>query len=496
MSLPRIVVARVSAQPYTFATVTRRRWLGLALIVILDAAIVWASGTPSTVNAGVSASAPVAARGWLHSDGARILDDQGRTVLLHGFNADALVDWTDYDHRSSPIDETDAAMMQAAGFDVVRLPISWARLEPERGRIDQGYIDRIQSTVAMLNRHGLWVVLDLHIGVAWGTRSGTPGWAQVPVVPDFKWFPNEPFRDSTSPAQLADLAYFWIGQDWKQEVYRAWRAVAERFKDAPGLAGYDLYNEPHPMPLPARNFERNFLFPFYAAAIGEIASVDPHHLFIVEATLFSVFPTWTEPVVAPNLVYSPHLYTGSLIESPFSSGPISKTIPKEVLDRQREAATIPAAMWVGEMGTDRSDRGARLFASTILDALDQAGVGWAWWQWRQWGNWGIRNPAGTAYDREYLRYLARPYMVAAPTGVRLIAADGVTGLLVASVTAGHAAGTLEVGWSSLTLGPPAVKGACVAGSAYDRVAGRLTITLAPDAGCELSLSQAANPLGP
>jgi hypothetical protein len=117
---------------------------------------------------------------WLRVSHGRIEDGSGRTLLLRGFNVDALVSFPN--KPPAPLDEMDATLMQRAGFDVVRLGIDWAQLEPQRGRFDQAYLDRVAGAVAMLNRHGLYVVLDMHFRLGWSPQfgySGAPGWATI-----------------------------------------------------------------------------------------------------------------------------------------------------------------------------------------------------------------------------------------------------------------------------------------------------------------------------
>src|SRR5260370_1440565 len=101
---------------------------------------------------------------WLQTRGGRIVDEVGRTVLLRGFNSDALLE---DGVRHATLDEEDATLIQRSGFDVVRLPLAWSRLEPRRGTIDQGYLDRVAAAVAMLERHDLHVVLEMHF-LDWG----------------------------------------------------------------------------------------------------------------------------------------------------------------------------------------------------------------------------------------------------------------------------------------------------------------------------------------
>ena len=61
-------------------------------------------------------------------------------------------------------------LMRRSGFNVVRLPIAWSRLEAQRGQVDSAYLGRVADLVARLNRHHRYVVLDVHVMLAWGAR--------------------------------------------------------------------------------------------------------------------------------------------------------------------------------------------------------------------------------------------------------------------------------------------------------------------------------------
>lgn len=429
--------------------------------------------------------AAAAGLGWLHVAGGRIVDAGGRTVLLRGFNSDALLE---DGVRHASLDEDDAALMQREGFDVVRLPLAWSRLEPRRGEIDRGYLEVVAATVAMLERHALHVVLEMHF-LDWGPRfggSGAPAWAALPLVPEAQWWPWESWRKHLSPAVNAAVTYFWLSPDWQADYTTTWRAVAGRFRDDPGVAGYDLVNEPHPLPLPPRIFEDHYLWPLYARTVAAIGAVDPNHLLIVEGTLFGDLPTTVRPLHARDLVYSPHLYTGALVPPAFDGdrGPVERRIAGQ----SAEAAAVPAPMWTGELGIDHHQARAAAWADTALDAYDDRATGWAWWQWRESLSWGIRDAGGGAIDREYLRHLARPYAVAAPPGVRGGRGDGLRGHLALEVAAGHGEGAVEVAWPAGTLGPPGAAGSCLAGSSWDPASARLTLTLLAGRGCTVDVA--------
>jgi endoglycosylceramidase len=461
--------------------------VGLALAALLAGACAWACapiGSLTTRVPPADRGPPAGGLPWLHATADRIVDPTGRTVLLRGFNDDALLDWPRL--APAPLDESDAALIQASGFNLVRLPIAWSRLEPVRGRVDHGYLEQVAATVDLLNRHDLYVVLDMHFSLGWSPRfggSGAPTWAVVPRVPALGWLPPGPaWWPNLSPAVVAAEGYFWLSNDWQADFELVWRAVAARFRDDSGVVGYDLYNEPHPFPLPPPAFARHWLWPFYARTIDRIGAADPNHLFVVEEAVLLDAPTPIVPLQAPDLVYSPHVYTGSLVPPAFTAAP--QRLSGHIRDEAGRARALGAPLWVGEFGIDRQKSHAHQWTETALDALDDLQVGWAWWQWRQDEHWGIRDRAGRL-DRDFLRLLARPYAAAAPAGVRAGRGDGLQGRLELDVAAGHADLPLSVAWSALTLPPPQADGSCVRQARWDPERARLEIDLVPGAGCQV-----------
>jgi endoglycosylceramidase len=424
---------------------------------------------------------------WLRTAHGQIVDGSGRKVLLRGFNDAALVSYPN--DPPPPLDEMDATLMQQAGFDVVRLGIDWSQLESERGRINQAYLDRVTGAVSMLNRHGLWVILDMHFRLGWSPRfgySGAPAWATIGIP---NWNPlHQSWSPALSPAALASDTYFWMSSDWKKDFYMTWQAVAARFKDNPGVAGYDIFNEAHPMPIPPRIFEKFYLWPMFRDAIEAIGSVDSNHLFFVEGILLLSLNTAVVHLNAPNVVYGTHVYEGSLVPPQWNGDPTY--LRQRFQQRASEAAEVPAPLWVGELGYDLGAPGATSYADAALDEADDLGIGWAWWQWRESRWWGMVDRAGQLVNMNMLRHLARPYLIAAPAGVHPSRGDGVRGILSMRVDASHADQPIEIGWSALTLTSPVVTGTCLASSHWDATAGRLTLQVDSGKGCQLTLRAA------
>jgi endoglycosylceramidase len=458
--------------------------LALAVVAVVVAAYIpvgtLAAHVPPPRRPAAQADLP-----WLSTAGGHVVDESGRTVLLRGFNSDTLLE---DGVRKAPLDDNDLAMVRNAGFNVVRLPIAWSRIEPERGRIDSGYLDTVEALVRQMSRHGLYAVLDMHF-LDFGPRfggSGAPTWAALPLVPELPWFPSELWKHHLSPAQAAARAYFWLSPDWQGDYLAAWRAVATRLRDLSGVAGYDLYNEPYALPLPPRIFEQHWLWPLYARTITAIGEVDPNHLFVVEGTLF--LTTSVRRLDAPGLLYSPHEYTGSLLAPTFDGdpGPLLRSVAGSAAD----AAAVPAVLWPGELGFDRSHALATQWTDTVLDAYDDLGVGWAWWQWREDRNWGVRDKDGGYVDTDFLHHLARPFLAAAPPGVSAGRGDGVRGTLRVSVAAGHGDAPVEVAWPAMTLGDPAEPHAdCLAASEWSAQRARLVLRLRPGVGCTVTLNR-------
>lgn len=380
--------------------------LGLLAVVVLPAPALAVKVVPQR---------PPAQPGlpWLEVTGRQITTTAGEQYILRGFNDDALLQ-TGSGPLPPPLTSRDASIMQEQGFDVVRLPISWSLLEPHPGDFSQPYLAELARAVELCARHHLYVVLDMHtedFGVAYG-GSGAPAWLGLPGVPDLH-LPGLPpaWQRHLSPAVNASLAFFWLYPNWQVLYWQAWAVVARAFRADSAVAGYDLYNEPHPLPIPPGIFATRLLWPFYATGIRSIARVDPNHLFILEGDLFGEFPTAIRPLRAADVVYSTHLYAGSLLGSAFDGS--SLPLAQEWDQALSEARQLPAPYWVGEVGIQHTRPLARRWAEDELGLANLHLAGWAWWQWDDPDGWGVRQGNGPI-DRSWLDVLSQPYVRAAP----------------------------------------------------------------------------------
>jgi endoglucanase len=124
-----------------------------------------------------------------------------------------------------PAPETVAAASRL-GFGVLRLPLSWERLQPvPGGPLDREYTARTLETLDAAGRAGAGVVLDLH---AYGRfRLGSEAGVRTLVL----GAPDDGPAPDLLPAHLADL----------------WLRLLERTGDHPALLACGLMNEPHDM---------------------------------------------------------------------------------------------------------------------------------------------------------------------------------------------------------------------------------------------------------
>ena len=127
---------------------------------------------------------------WIVSDGTQLRDAAGRIRIFRGVNArvEGIFDVTfdDGRQRLEPIPvftAQDASRMRALGLNVLRLPVNWSGVEPERDVFDEAYLDRVADVVDLCKAEGVHVLIDFHqdayskeIG-----EDGAPLWAIVPI---------------------------------------------------------------------------------------------------------------------------------------------------------------------------------------------------------------------------------------------------------------------------------------------------------------------------
>lgn len=280
-------------------------------------------------------------------NGGRIVDSNGREVLLRGVNVNAYVEYWQYDENLFtvyPFTEEDADMIAEMGWNAVRLLVSWSRVEPMPGQYDDAYLDEIAAAIDMLRERGIYTLLDWHQD-AWNASLAAP--------------PDEVCEGGTQPAGGWDGAPEWATFDGGEprctagqrelvpSVQAAWRAffddmegpggvgirtryvdmfayVVARFANDDAVAGYDLMNEPNAFALG----DDAILSEFYEDALAAMRRAEaevgaPRRLFFFEPSI-----AWSGVgLAAPpafdhddDVVYSPHIYQGGIDSGTLEEG--------------------------------------------------------------------------------------------------------------------------------------------------------------------------------
>lgn len=316
------------------------------------------------------------AQGFLHTSGQDIVDENGNRVFLQGVglgnwmlpegymwkfqgNADrprniekvvsdligaeeAAQFWAEF--RKAYITESDIRQISGLGFNSVR-PAMNARLflteGPDARFIDEGF-QLLDSLVSWCRKYRIYVILDMH---------GAPGGQTGQNIDD-------------SPADQPGLFMDPVNQD---RLVQLWVKLAQRYKDEPAVAAYDLLNEPLPENTGAAQKYGSLLEPLYKRITRAIREVDQKHMITLEgmnwANDWSIFGKPFDP----NVFYQFHYYCW---DEPDNLREIDNYI------NLREKLGTP--VWIGETGEQQKP----IYWATT-QYFESLNLGWSFWPWKK-----------------------------------------------------------------------------------------------------------------
>jgi len=261
------------------------------------------------------------------STGMTLTNSDGQVVILHGFNE--VYKLEPYDPAGDGFGEDDAAFLAANGFNVVRLGIIWAAVEPEPGVYNTEYLSSIKDTVNMLASYGIYTMLDMHQDLYSSSLGGegAPEWATLTngAANINAGFPGSYYLN---PAEYKAWDNFWNnstatnGQGLEDSYAAAWQQIASVFTGNSAIIGYDIMNEPFagtswlPTLLGVPFFGDQQLAPMYNQVAAAIRSVDPNTALIVEPANPATsevgailgFPVNLGKIYDPNVILAFHNY--------------------------------------------------------------------------------------------------------------------------------------------------------------------------------------------
>lgn len=197
---------------------------------------------------------------------------------------------------------------------------------------------------------------------------------------------------------------FWSTPASQEHFLKVWRRIAERYKDEEDVIwGFDLLNEPDDRTVTEAGDDWQTLAGRAARVIRE---VDARRTLIVEPAMWGSAEGFIgfEPLDAPNVVYSFHMYspfhyTHQGVDHPAPAlaypGEVDgRRWDKAALETSMEAAIAFAKryrvqMYVGEFSAIRWAPGADAYLRDVIGIFEKYGWDWSYHAYREWHGWNL-----------------------------------------------------------------------------------------------------------
>lgn len=332
---------------------------------------------------------------WLRSDGARIVNERGETVVLRGYNLGGwLVEemwmmpfftkppegsefkeirdhaslWATVEKRfgakemirvraalrNAWITEADFDRLRELGLNCLRVPFLYELLDEPDG------FSWLDKALDWARQRGMYVILDLHGAPGRQSKDHHTGEEGV----------NRLFRSEASI----------------QQTEAVWRRIAARYRNRPEVAAYDLLNEP----MGAPNNKR--LYDVYDRLYRAVRAEDPRRLIIIEDGYRGIQHM---PIPAErdwqNVVLSVHSYKFDA-KSEQDHHRHLQWLVSTVEQAQRERN---APFYLGEFNLEPHGKPATMAA--FLKALEERRWSWTIWTYKVAGGNGGRSLWGLYY---------------------------------------------------------------------------------------------------
>ncbi len=342
-------------------------------------------------------------------------------VVLRGFNV------------NPGIADADLAQLQAWGFNFLRLRMVWASLEPTAPvknpdgtwteTYDSGYLQNVKDAIKLAKSHGLYVLVS-NKGCVAGTDAGCPYFAWPGWQYSAAYNSHAKTYPETTQGALDAQTDFWTDDLRKKWETDMWAWLAAQLKGTPGIAGYEVHNEPQMGSMTPSAATTQTAVDYQLGVAQAIRAADPARI-VFFTTHEGYGPGVTQADLSGfetlgNTAFDMHNYFGArwgdgLMENPKSikyqqayqnlfnhrlndAAPtyIGTTFNQERfigLESDSLATKWGIPMLVGEIGDDGSvDPGVYAYFGTTVAALNDLDVSWSAFYG---SNIGITNPDDT-----------------------------------------------------------------------------------------------------
>ncbi|MGA2143323.1 MAG: glycoside hydrolase family 5 protein [Brevinematales bacterium] len=306
---------------------------------------------------------------WMNMEafmmGIIVTDKRIRQTFTDVYGSENAAQFFD-DYLRFYISEEDFILLKSLGINVLRLALDYRHFEDDQtpGKYTPDCFKHIDRVIELCRKYNIFAILDMH---------SSPG-GQNP--------------DSHGGGETG-VSSFWKDALSRERIIKLWGYIAEKYKNEPVIAGFDILNEP------AFVSDIDAFNDFFEGVIRKIREIDNNHIIFLEgddwAKEFGIFKN----LGGDQQAISFHFYPAQHV---YMSGEPGKR--KAELENKlsyflglREKTGMP--LWVGETGGYFS-RGMLLEGLALIkeciDLFEKYGISWTYWSYKDTGAMGLVYP--------------------------------------------------------------------------------------------------------
>ncbi len=328
--------------------------------------------------------------GPLHTEGGSFVDSDGRTVWLRGLNAGGRSKFAPFAPFDFPDAGYDAALQTyldtaaTLGVNILRVPYTWAAVEPSPGQLDEAFLGRYAALLDAAAARQLMTIVDFHQDVYAEALCGDgfPSWTLPSPGPPHHDCPSWFLEYGSDDDVKAAFDRFWSDDAGTQTQQLAlWDQMAMRHASRTGVIGFELFNEPSNGSMDTTTWETTVLPHYYEVAGARVLAAAPHALVFVDVPgieAVTQMTALTKPQV-DALVFAPHYYDPAVLLIPDAALPTDVPAALERWEAVGQTWNVP--VYVGEFGVQASRMGAGPYLRAHYDTFDHVGLSGSVWQY-------------------------------------------------------------------------------------------------------------------
>ena len=333
---------------------------------------------------------------WLQVSGNQMVNQKGDTVLLRGFGLGGMLHMENFINgypaneeamREGLLEvlgqerydlyfetvlenyftEEDAKYINSLGLNLARVAINYRLFEDDMnpGVIKMKAFKHLDRVIELCAKYQIYTIIDLHA---------------LPGYQNQHWHSDNPTHK----------ALFWRHKDFQDRALKLWEVIADRYKNEPWVAGYDLINEP-------ADPTGKKVFPYFKRLREAIRKVDPNHILFLEGNNYAKEFDIFKEEIWDDVVYANHDYAipGFIDGGDYPGYSRGRYFTKDSLEadfikRSQFMFDKNVPLWVGEFGpvyTGDSDKDEMKYhvLKDQLDYYDKYNVSWCIWLYKDMG---------------------------------------------------------------------------------------------------------------